>query len=59
MRFLPDSPVAYHGGKMAKRVKRAGRKAKSNNMWNSILFAGLQSLNNKLDELNNKMKETK
>lgn len=44
---------------MAKRIKRAGRKAKSNNMWNGILFAGLASLNAKLEELNDKLKETK
>ena len=59
MKFLPDSPAVYAGGKMAKRIKRAGRKAKSNNMWNGILFTGLASLNVKLEKLNDKLKETK
>lgn len=59
MKFLPDSPAVYAGGKMAKRIKRAGRKAKSNNMWNDILFHYLARLNAKLEKANAKMKETK
>lgn len=40
-KFLPDSPVAYHAGKLGQKVRRSGARAKREQVQREAMFGFL------------------